>query len=124
VSRTLLERLGFTTILPHSLHWVRLLRPARFAAFALTRFAANAVASSLEFAARPFCAAVDRLAGGLTFSPFRQTESSLQAVELDVETLLYCQKEFRNGYSLWPWRTVCWLPPVMRAGSSSESWMS
>jgi hypothetical protein len=94
VSRTLLERLGFTTILPHSLHWVRLLRPARFAA--------NAVASSLEFAARPFCAAVDRLAGGLTFSPFRQTESSLQAVELDVETLLYCQKEFRNGYSLWP----------------------
>jgi hypothetical protein len=101
-SRTLLERLGFTTILPFSVHWVRLLRPTRFAAFAVSHLAANAVVASLEFAARPLCAVMDRLAVGLSFSPFRQAESPLQATELDAETLLGCQKEFRNGYSLWP----------------------
>jgi hypothetical protein len=102
VSRVLLERLGFTTILDFSLHWVRVLRPARFAAFAISRLAANAVAASIVFAARPFCAAVDRLAGSLSFSPFCQREPSLQGTELDVGTLLACQQEFRNGYSLWP----------------------
>ena len=101
VSRTLLERLGFTTIMPFSVHWVRLLRPSRFASFAMSRLAGNAIATSLEFVARPFCAAMDRLAGGLTFSPLCQIKSPLRARELDVETLLCCQKEFRNGYSLW-----------------------
>ena len=126
VSRTLLERLGFTTILPFSLHWVRLLRPARFAAFAMSRFAANAAATSLEFAARPFCAAVDRLAGALSFSPFRQTESPLQAAELDVEALLYCQKEFRNGYSLWPEydvHSLSWLLSFMTRRKGHGDWL-
>src|SRR5271163_741890 len=36
-SRTLLERFGFTTILPSSVHWVRPLRPARYAAYAMSR---------------------------------------------------------------------------------------
>ena len=102
VSRTLLERLGFTTILAFSVHWLRVLRPARFAAYAMSRFTNNAVAPWLEFAARPFCATLDNLAGRLSLNPFRPTESALQASELDVETLLSCQREFRNGYSLWP----------------------
>jgi len=101
VSRALLERLGFTTIVAFSVHWVRVLRPARFAAFALSRMAANSAVSLMTWAARPICAVVDGLAGRVSFSPFFQSESCLDAAELDAETLLACQREFRNGYSLW-----------------------
>jgi hypothetical protein len=115
MSRVLLERLGFRTILAFSVHWIRVLRPARFATFALSHMAANAAVNSMEFMARPFCRVMDRLAGSL-LSPFRQSQCSLQGTELDVETLLACQKEFRNGYSLWPEydaRSLTWLLDFM-----------
>jgi len=101
-SRALLERLGFTTIMPFSIHWIRLLRPARSLAFAVSRLQENWPSAVLEFASRPFCSAVDSLAARLSGSPFRQNHSHLQSAELDVETLLACLAEFRGGYSLWP----------------------
>jgi len=102
VSRDLLERLGFRTILPFSIHWARPLRPAHYAVYAISRLTGPVLSASLRFAAKPFCSVVDSIASRLSFSPFRQTESSLHAAELDVDTLLHCLTEFRTGYSLWP----------------------
>lgn len=101
-SRALLERLGFTTILPYSVHWVRLLRPARCATYAISRVTENALGGLLEFATRPFCNLADHFATKLSSSPFRQNESSLHGMDLEVETLLKCLTDFRQGYSLWP----------------------
>lgn len=101
-SRALLERLGFTTILPYSLHWLRLLRPARCATYAIARVTENALAASFDFASQPFCDIVDRFATKFSASPFRQNESGLHATDLDVETLLNCFAEFRQGYAFFP----------------------
>jgi GNAT superfamily N-acetyltransferase len=101
-SRALLERLGFTTILPLCVHWIRLLRPARFVTYAMSQFTHSALLAALEVAAKPFCNVADSVAVRFSSSPFRQNESHLEAAELDVETLLRCLAEFRGGYSLWP----------------------
>jgi hypothetical protein len=101
-SRALLERLGFTTILPYSVHWVRLLRPSRCASYAMTRVSKNMLTTGLDFVVRPLCMAVDHFAATLSASPFRQNKSGLQASGLDIPTLLSCLTEFRQGYALWP----------------------
>jgi hypothetical protein len=111
-SRALLERLGFTTILPYSLHWIRLLRPVRSLTYAMLRMGQSALSAALELASRPFCSAADVVAAKLPSSPFRQTESELQAGELDIATLLGCLSEVRAQYSLWPQydeRSLGWL---------------
>ncbi len=102
VSRNLLERLGFRTILPFSIHWVRPLRPAHYAVYAMSRLTGPVLSASLKFAAKPFCSVVDSMAARLSLGPFHQTDPHLHAAELDVETLLYCMENFRTGYSLWP----------------------
>lgn len=101
ISRRLLERLGFRTIVPFSVHWARPLRPAGYAAYELSRFAGRRVSAALRFAAQPFCSVADRMAARLRFSPFRQAEAVLHASELDAETLLRCLTEFRGDYALW-----------------------
>lgn len=101
-SRALLERLGFTTILPFSVHWVRLLRPARCLTYAVARLAESSVTAALEFASKPLCGVADKVAAKLSSSPFRQAESRLQSSELEVETLLSCAEELRGSYSLFP----------------------
>jgi hypothetical protein len=115
-SRALLERLGFTTILSFSVHWIRLLRPIRSLTYALSHVKATTLSAALEFAARPFSCAVDLVVARWSSSPFRQTESPLQATDLDVQTLLGCLAEFRGGYSLWPEydeRSLSWLLSFM-----------
>jgi hypothetical protein len=102
VSRALLTRLGFTTILPFSVHWVRPLRPAHCTVSLMLRLVSPMFSSALEFAAKPFCLVADGLAEKLSSNPFRQSVPSLDGTELDVETLLHCIREFRGGYSLWP----------------------
>jgi hypothetical protein len=102
ISRALLERLGFTTIVPLSIHWVRPLRPARSLTYAIARLTHSGLSGWLEFLSKPLCAGADRLAARLSFSPFRQGESHLHASELEVETLLCCMAEFRGDFSLWP----------------------
>jgi len=100
-SRALLERLGFTTILPYSVHWVRPLRPSRLTTFALTRLNDNSLSRIVDTVARPFCAVVDRLAAR-SAGPLRLIKPRLHASDLNVATLLDCLTRFRNGYSLWP----------------------
>ena len=102
VSRALLRRLGFSTILPFSIHWARPLRPSHYALHEMSRLMRPAVSACLRAAAKPLCSVVDNIAARFTASPFRYTPPHLQAGELDVETLLQCLAEFRGGCSLWP----------------------
>jgi hypothetical protein len=102
ISRQIAERLGWKTIVPFSVHWVRPLRPAHCAAYAVSRLTGPAVSATLRLAAKPFCSVADSMASKLSFNPFRQTKPRLQAAELDAETLLHCLTEFRGTYSLWP----------------------
>lgn len=116
ISRNLLERLGFRTIVPFSITWARPLRPAHYAIYAASRATGPALSASLNLAAKPFCYVVDGIAERLSFNPFRQTKPSLHAAELDAETLLHCLTEFRAGYSLWPeydLPTLKWLLTFM-----------
>ena len=78
-SRALLERLGFTTILPFSVHWVRPLRPVRCLTYAVSRVTENALTAAFDLAARPFAAIADHFSATFSSSPFRQVESRLHA---------------------------------------------
>jgi hypothetical protein len=102
ISRLLLERLGFRTIVGYSIHWVRPLRPGHYAVYQMSRLTGPVLSASLKFAAKPLCSIVDGMAAKLSSSPFRQAEPALHAAGLDVETHLNCLAEFRTGYSLWP----------------------
>jgi len=102
LSRTLMGPLGFRTIVPFSMSWARPLRPSYYAVHAMSCALAPVLSASLKFAAKPFCSIADGVTARLSSSPFRQTESSLQGSELDVETLLQCLAEFRGGSALWP----------------------
>jgi hypothetical protein len=102
ISRHIAERLGWTTLAPFSIHWVRPLRPAHCAVDAVSRLGSRAVSASIKLAAKPFSSVADGIASKLSFNPFRRIVPRLQAAELDVETLLHCLTEFRAGYSLWP----------------------
>lgn len=102
ISRALLVRLGFTTIVPLSIHWLRPLRPARLAAYAASRLMSPGLSSAFELVAPPLCAPMDAFAEKSASNPFRRTESRLQAEELSVGALLGCLAEFRSGRSLWP----------------------
>ena len=102
ISRSLLERLGFHTIVPLSIHWARPLRPCYYAVHGMSNSAAPALSASIKIAAKPFCSIVDGMAARLSFSPFCQTRSALRAAALDVETLIHCLTEFRGDYSLRP----------------------
>jgi len=116
VSRNLLERLGFRTIMAFSMSWARALRPAHYAVHAASSMTGPVLSTTLSFAAKPFCSIVDGMAARLTSSPFRLTPSPLHAAELDVETLLQCLAESRTGYSLWPEYdvpTLTWLLTFM-----------
>ena len=102
VSRMLLERLGFRTIVPLSIHWSRPLRPSHYATYAVSHLTGPVLSASLKFAMKPFCSVVDSMAARLSFSPFRQIEPILHGTEPDVETLLECLAKFHTGYSLCP----------------------
>lgn len=102
LSRLLLERIGWSTLGPLSIHWVRPLRPAQYAAYAVSRLTGPAVSSTLKFVAKPFCRVADNMAGRLSFNPFRQSKPRMHGAELDAETLLRCLAEFRGGYSILP----------------------
>ena len=116
VSRNLLERCGFRTIVPYSVHWARPLRPGHYAIHALSRLTGPVLSAGLKFAAKPFCSAVDGMAARFSSSPFRRNEPILHGAELNVETLLHCLTQFRTGYSLWPEydaNSLAWLLTFM-----------
>jgi len=116
IARTLLERLGFRTIIPLSIHWLRPLRPAHYLREAMSRVTGPVTHGILRMATKPFCSALDGLAARLSVNPFRVGKPSTQASEMDLETLLACMSQFRAGYSLWPQydaNSLRWLLGVM-----------
>ncbi|HTS08598.1 MAG TPA: GNAT family N-acetyltransferase [Candidatus Eisenbacteria bacterium] len=116
ISRTLLERLGFRTIPALNLHWIRALRPAQYASYALSRALSSAPINGLRFIAKPFCVVSDLVATKLSASPFYPSRSRLHGSELDIETLQQCLVDFRDGYSIWAEydiRALRWLMTFM-----------
>lgn len=101
ISRKVLERMGFRTVPVLNIHWRRLLRPAHYAIYGLRQATGPALSTGLKMVTKPFCALADGIAAKLAASPFRQKKPRLQGSEPDIETLLRCFSEFRNGYSLW-----------------------
>lgn len=101
LSRNLLERLCFRTIVPLSIHWARPLQPFHYALHGMVSAARPALSAGIKIAASPICSAMDSMAARISFNPFRQTQSLLHGEELDVETLVQCLKEFRGDCSLW-----------------------
>lgn len=112
LSRNLLERLGFRTILPYSICWARPLRPSRYAAYAIASLTGPLLRDSIPFAARPFCDLADAFASRVPSGPFRLTEPPLRSADLDIDTLLKCIAEFRGNANLHPEpddQTLKWL---------------
>ncbi|MGP0020269.1 MAG: amino acid adenylation domain-containing protein [Candidatus Sulfotelmatobacter sp.] len=121
LSRMLMERLGFRTIVPFSMSWARPLRPSHYAVHAVSSTMGPALSASLKFAAKPFCSVVDAVAS--RFTPFRRTESNLHAAELEVETLLQCLTDSRGDFSLWPEydvHSLSWLLAFMKKAHPHE----
>jgi hypothetical protein len=102
VSKSLLERLGFRTLVFMSLHWNRPLRPARYLARAVSKLAGPILGRGLELATKPLCTTADAAAARLSLSPFRQAESHLHAEELDADSHFQCLNQFRCQCSLQP----------------------
>lgn len=101
ISRCLLERLGFRTIIPLSIHWAHPLRPCHYAVHGMVNSAGPALSATVKTVAKPFCGIADSIAARVSFSPFRQTQSPLHSADLDVKTLVDCLTESRGNFSLW-----------------------
>lgn len=116
ISKALLERLGFRTVVPLSIHWARPLRPAQYALYGFSKLAGPKLGHALQLSSTPFCAIADRMAARLSFSPLRQNGTRLSAAELDLDTLLHCLADFPCDGSIRPeYRTepLKWLLPFM-----------
>jgi acyl transferase domain-containing protein len=102
LSKSLLERLGFRTIMPLSMCWARPLRLTNYAVHGMSKLANPILSAGLRIAAKPFCSVVDGIAARLPFSPLRPIRSRLQAAELDVQMLIQCLAQFRTDHLLLP----------------------
>jgi hypothetical protein len=102
IGRALLERIGFRTIIPLSIHWSRPLRPAHYLVDAMARITGPGIHRALTIVTKPFSIAADGLAKRFPGNPLRVKKPSTDASMLDIETHLECMNRFRAGYSLWP----------------------
>jgi hypothetical protein len=100
VGRKIWEGLGGATALAYSINWVRLLRPGRYVLRTLAR--KNAQLKFFARALRPLCPIVDAIASRALSHRFGKPDASLQATNLDQETLLTGITQFLSGYALRP----------------------
>jgi len=100
VGRKIWEGLGGATALAYSINWMRLLRPSRY----VLRFVArkNRLLRLFALALRPLCPIVDAMASRALPHRFGRPGASLQATDLDQETLLAGINPFPSGYALRP----------------------
>jgi hypothetical protein len=101
-SRQLLRSLGFNVVPIYSLQWARPLRPARYAAHALSRLKKSGGARMAASLATPASAIADALAAGMRVSPFRQSRPATSDEELDLATLLQCLNTIPSRHWLLP----------------------
>jgi len=107
-SRKIWEGLGGFTAFPYSVHWMRLLRPARYL---VERGKERGLPPLIEFALRPMSAGADFVAAHKRRSPFHQTEHSPEE-DFSWETLLQQLPKFAPAKSLCPHYdegSLCWL---------------
>jgi hypothetical protein len=100
IGRKIWEGLGGGTALAYSIHWMRLLRPSRYVLHLLAR--KHSLLRLLAVLLRPLCTIVDAIASRAMPHRFGAPSSSLQATDLDQETLLDGITQFLSGYSMRP----------------------
>ena len=100
VGRKIWEGLGGATALAYSINWVRLLRPSRYVLRALAR--KNTPLRLFAGMLRPLCPPLDVMASRALSHRFGKPGASLQATDLDQETLLAGIAQFPSGYALRP----------------------
>src|SRR5262249_30947757 len=100
VGRKIWEGLGGDTALPYSVNWMRLLRPSRYVLNLLAR--KIRLLRLFAVALRPLCPMVDAIASRALPHRFSKPVASLQAKDLDQETLLAGITQFPSGYALRP----------------------
>lgn len=107
-SRRIWEGLGGVTAFPYSVHWTRLLRPARYF---LGRWKERGLSTLTQLAFRPVSVVADFLATHRRRSPFRQIPQSPEE-DFTWQTLLEQLPEFTAKKSLCPVydeRSLRWL---------------
>jgi hypothetical protein len=102
VTQQLWSRLGGSTASLHSIHWSRPLRPAHYAAYAVSRLGRGSLCEAFVLGAKPICKIVDAIAARIPSNPFRQRPSLITEEELTVETLLACMRDFSGPGLLRP----------------------
>jgi hypothetical protein len=100
VGRKIWEGLGGATALAYSINWVRLLRPSRYALRLLQR--KNRLLRPFAGLLRPLCPIGDAVASRALSHRFGKPGASLQATDLDQETLLAGVAQFPASYALRP----------------------
>jgi Acetyltransferase (GNAT) domain len=100
LGRTIWEGLGGATALAYSINWVRVLRPSRYVLRILAR--KNMPLNFLARALKPLCPLLDAMASRALSHRFGKPGASLQATDLDQETLLAGLTQFQSGYAVRP----------------------
>jgi len=108
-SRKLWERLGGTTSMLNSMHWIRPLKPAGLLNVRLSQHPGLRPLGKLS---APLCWAADAAITHLRFSPYRFAAARLAGEELDTRTLLECSTGLYDSQALRPEydeRSLRWL---------------
>jgi hypothetical protein len=117
ISRKLWEKIGGTITMSYSVHWMRPLRPSRFAVSLLSSFFNESKPwSYLVSASAPICNLADAIAVRKLPRYFHTKVPQGSADDLKIETLLTYLSEFSNTRSLWPAydnRSLKWLLKVI-----------
>jgi hypothetical protein len=100
IGRKIWEGLGGATALAYSINWMRLLRPGRYVLRLLAR--KNMPLRLFAGLLWPLCPIVDAIASRALPHRFGKQGASLQATDLDQETLLASITQFPSGYALRP----------------------
>ena len=100
VGRKIWEGLGGATAHSYSINWIRLLRPSRYVLRLLAR--KNRLLRLFAGLLRPLCPIVDAMASRAFQNRSDRPGASLQATDLDQETLLAGITQFPLGYALRP----------------------
>ena len=100
VARRVWMGLGGAATLPYSLHWTRLLRPARHALSLLEGRAL--VPKAVARAARPLCAMVDGPIARLRPNGFQRQDPDIVEEALDPSAMLACLPDILKGSALQP----------------------
>jgi hypothetical protein len=124
LTQQLWTRLGGSTASLYAMHWSRPLRPALYAAYAVSHLGRGPFSKAFALGCKPVFRIVDAIAARMPSSPFRQRPLSMSEEELGVETLLACMRDFWEPRSLRPEYdrdSITWLLDFMARMSAYGS---